>query len=156
MKRIAFALALASFFLAPAAIAGDLPPGGMTVQEVAGWLLTQGYPAQIVDDPTSPGDQMVSSSIDGINFDIYMYGCTGGRCDSLEYGAGWNSMSSLSTDKINAWTRDKRYVRAYLDNGTLWASYDLDISPGCNYDCLAHSLVRWRSVLSSFKTYFNL
>jgi len=156
MKQLALGLAFAAFLLVPAAAANDLPPGGMTAQEVADWLRAQGYPSVVKPDPTTPGDQIISSSVDGINFDIYMYGCTSGRCDSLQYASGWTPKHPPGTDKINSWDSNKRYIRAYLEHGDLWAEYDIDISPGGTYEALTHSLERWRSVVGSFKKFFGL
>jgi Putative bacterial sensory transduction regulator len=156
MKHIALGFMLAAFFLVPPAAANDLPPGGMTAQEVADWLRSQGYPAVVKPDPTTPGDQIVSSSIDNINFDMYMYGCAQGRCDSLQYAAGWSPKPNITTDKINGWDRDKRYIRAYIaDDGGIWGEYDIDITPGGTYEALTHSLERWRSQLNAFEKFVN-
>ena len=65
----------------------------MTATEVAGWLIGNGYAAQVKPDPTTPGDQIVSTTTDGINVDIYLYDCSGQgdarRCTSMQYAAGW-------------------------------------------------------------------
>jgi hypothetical protein len=79
---------------AATASARDIPSGGLTYEEVASWLRASGYPATIKPD-TSEGaksyERIVSSSVDGVNYDIYFYGCIKGRCDSIQYAAGWPS-----------------------------------------------------------------
>ena len=155
MKRLALGFAFSAFLLVPAANAANLPPGGMTAEEVAGWLLTQGYPAEVKPDPSTPSDKIISSSVDGINFDIYMYACNNGRCASLQYAAGWNPSQLPSTDRVNSWDREKRYIRCYTDSDSIWAEYDIDIDPGGTYEQLSFSLKRWRSAVGSFKSYFN-
>lgn len=159
MTRIAKRMAVATILLIAAAVpawAGDLPPGGMTAQDVATWLLSKGYSAQIKPDSTTPGDQIISSSVDGINFDIYMYFCTSGRCKSLQYAAGWQPRADFNADKVNQWDRGYRYIRGYVaDDGGLWAEYDLDVYPGGTYEALNASLDRWRSALGEFKTFFG-
>jgi hypothetical protein len=138
------------------AAASPLPDGGMTAPEVATWLQNAGYQAVIKDDPTTPGDSIISSSIDGVNYDIYMYACKAGRCQSLQYAAGWTAPAGATTDKINEWDRDKRYVRAYLDKkGNAWGEYDVDINPGGSYEQLNQSLTRWRSAIGEFKTFIG-
>lgn len=153
------ALVLAMPATAPAA-AGYLTPGGMTGTELADWLRQHGYPAQVKPDPTTPGDQIISSSVDGVNFDIYLYNCVGQgdarRCATIQYTAGWTG-SKATVDKVNAWDRDKRYIRAYLnENGDLFGQYDLDISPGGTTEGLDFSLERWHEAIGIFKTYFSL
>jgi hypothetical protein len=140
--------------------ARDVPVGGMTAQDVATWLQAAGYSATVKPDPTTPGDQIISSTISGTNYDIYMYACTSGRCRSLQYAAGWNigaGDSSGITAKILSWNREKRYIRAYLSESgkSYWGEYDIDIYPGGTYELLDHSLERWGSVISDFKTYMG-
>jgi hypothetical protein len=153
---IAAALILGGF--AGTASARDIPSGGLTYAEVASWLRASGYPATIKPD-TSDGagsdERVVSSSIDGVNYDIYFYGCSKGRCDSIQYAAGWPS-SPGSLDRINSWNTAKRYIRAYSTaSGQYWAEYDIDVSPGGTYEQLDHTLTRWRSIIGEYKTYMG-
>jgi len=140
------------------AAARDVPVGGMTAQDVAQWLQGAGYSATIKPDPTTPGDQIISSSINGVNYDVYMYQCTSGRCRSLQYAAGWpaGSLQNISA-KVLQWDREKRYVRAYVSaNGqNYWGEMDIDIYPGGTYEALDRSLSRWGAVIADFKTYMG-
>src|SRR5262249_32391370 len=81
------AAAMGLFILASPAAALDLPSNGMTATELANWLIQKGLPAQVKPDPTTPGDQIVSTSTDGIDVDIYLYDCSGEgnarRCTSM-------------------------------------------------------------------------
>jgi hypothetical protein len=151
---------LAIILSAQPAAARDVPIGGMTAQDVASWLQAAGYSATIKPDPTTPGDQIITTAISGINFDVYMYACTNGRCRSLQYAAGWNLSSPAGsdiTDKLLSWNREKRYVRAYLSSSgkSYWGEFDIDIYPGGTYEALDHSLERFGSVISDFKTYMG-
>jgi hypothetical protein len=147
--------ALALMLAAGGAVARDLPSGGVTRQEVAGWLQQQGYKANIHND--SSGESIVSStSSAGVNFDIYFFSCTSGRCSSLQYAAGWDPLTLGTADHINAWNRDKRYLRAYLDaHNNVWAEYDVDIDPGGSWEQMDQSLARFNAQVGDFKTYFN-
>jgi hypothetical protein len=146
-------------FAAPAA-ARDLPPGGMTATELASWLIGNGYPAQVKPDPTTPGDQIISTRTDGIAVDIYLYDCSGDgdarRCTSMQYAAGWPASGSYSMERINSWNRGNRYIKAYLTaKGGLFGEYDMDVSPGGTYEMLNDELQNWRSVVVDFNKYFN-
>lgn len=156
MKLSTAAAALLVAFFAGAAEARDIPAGGLTYEEVAAWLRDSGFPAKVEPDPTTgaaPDSRIVSSSVDGVNFDVYFYACSAGRCGSIQYAAGWTS-SPGSPDRIGAWNRDKRYIRAYTTKGQYWAEYDVDVDPG-SYEQLAHSLVRWRQAVDDYKTYMS-
>jgi hypothetical protein len=153
---VAAVLTLGAF--AGTANARDIPSGGLTYEEVASWLHASGYPATIKPDQSDgakPEERIVSSSIDGVNYDIYFYGCSAGRCDSIQYAAGWPS-SPGSLARINAWNTEKRYIRAYTtSSGQYWAEYDIDVSPGGTYEQLDHTLTRWRSIIGEYKTYMG-
>lgn len=145
------------FAVQPAA-ARDLPTGGMTAQEVADWLTASGYSAQVKPDPTTPGDQIISSTINGVNYDIYMYACTAGRCRSLQYAAGWPTSAAGNVDvatKLLTWDRENRFIRAYISESgkNFWGEFDIDISPGGTYEALDRSLTRWSAAVGSFKAY---
>ena len=154
------AAAFAVLISAAPAAARDLPDGGMTATEIAGWLIGSGYPAQVKPDPTTAGDQIVSTTTDGINVDIYLYDCSGTgndrRCTSMQYAAGWPPDSKYNLEKINSWNRGNRYIKAYLTaKGGLFGEYDLDLSPGGSFEMLNDCLQNWRSVVVDFDKYFN-
>jgi hypothetical protein len=154
------AAVLGLFLIAAPAAARDLPDGGLTATEIASWLISNGYPAQVKPDPTTPGDQIVSTATDGINVDIYLYDCHGDgdarRCTSMQYAAGWPANSGYTYDKINAWNRANRYIKAYLTKtGGLFGEYDMDVSPGGTFEMLNDELQNWRSVVVDFNKYFN-
>ena len=146
--------------LAAPAMARDLPTGGMTATELARWMVDNGFPAQVKPDPTTPGDQIVSTATDGINVDIYLYDCSGSgdarRCTSMQYAAGWTANASYNSTKVNEWNRTHRYIKAYLTaSGALYGEYDLDVSPGGTYEMLEDCLGNWRRNVVTFNKYFN-
>src|ERR1700722_12858798 len=162
MGRALAALAAAAGLLALAApaMARDLPTGGMTATELARWMGEKGFPAQGKPNPTTPGDQIVSSATDGINVDIYLYDCSGSgdarRCTSMQYAAGSTANASYNSTKVNEWNRTHRYIKAYLTaSGALYGEYDLDVSPGCTYEMLEDCLGNWRRNVVTFNKYFN-
>jgi len=158
--RNMFAAAAALLFLVLSletspALARDLPAAGMTREQVAGWLRDRGYPAEIKTDSTS-GDTYVSSTVDGVTFGIYLYGCDGDVCPDIQYSAGWTGLSAVTPDQINVWNRDNRYVRAYVSKeGGVFGEYDVDIAAGGTWEQLNHSLDRWVQALDAFKAFLN-
>jgi hypothetical protein len=156
-RFVAAGLAAASLALfALPASAKDLPEGGMTAKEVAAWLQDQGYSAQVKPDPTTPGDEIVSSTIEGVNYDIYMYICKEGRCGSIQYAAGWTKPEGMSSSKINDWDKNKRYLRAYMDDkGNAWGEMDVDLTPGGTYEYLNGTLDRWKSIVTEYKNFIE-
>ncbi|HEY3890298.1 MAG TPA: YbjN domain-containing protein [Caulobacteraceae bacterium] len=143
------------------ALAGPLPGDGMTATELAAWLTAAGYAATVKPDTTTPGDQIVSTTLDGLGVDIYLYDCSGGgdarRCTSMQYAAGWAPSSTYSLDRTNEWNRSHRYIKAYLTRGnSLYGEYDLDLRPGGTFEMLNETLANWRRTVGDFKTFFSL
>lgn len=161
--RLAWLASLAACaLLAGQACAQGLPAGGLTAEEAADWIRGQGLPGEVLPDPTTPGDQIVRTSADGVNFDIYFYGCTSDapphhRCDSMQYAAGWDNSGGVDVERINQWNRENRFIRAYISRkGMVFGEMDIDITPGVNYSALNRSLDRWRSAIARFRSSLGL
>jgi hypothetical protein len=137
---------------APAS-AGPVSAQGVTRGEVADILAAHGMPAKLATD--SKGNEIVSSSVAGINFDVYFYDCNSGRCSSIQFAAGWTN-SSASQARINEWNTTKRYLRVYSKPGkVVWAEQDLVVSHGSSEnidDCLTW----WEKMSTQFNTFMNL
>ena len=141
--------------LAGPALAG-LPNDGLTARDVAGWLKHQHLDAQ-VDPARSGAPATVIRVATGAPFAIYLYDCKKDRCASMQYAASVRSAQAPSMARINAWNRQSRYVRAYLDtSGRLFGEYDIDIAPGLDQKALDHSLRRWLSALQRFRLFASL
>lgn len=157
----AMAIAILAAASVPAS-AKDLPKGGLTAKETADWLKGRGFPVQVLADPTRYGNLMVRSTADGINFQIFFYGCNNDqgpkrRCESIQYSTGWTKSEWVTAERVNAWVREKRYLRAYLGpNGGVWVELDFDVSPGVSYDALNKSLERWRAETNEFRSAMGL
>ena len=164
LKGRAFAVcvvsALAALALAGPALARDLPAGGMTATDIANWLTQDSYPSQVKPDPTTAGDQIISTTIDGADTDIYLYDCSGDgdarRCTSIQYVTGSAPDPRYTVERVNGWNVNHRYIRAYRTaSGSLYGEYDLDVSPGGTYEMLEDSLQNWRSMIDDFTKYFH-
>jgi hypothetical protein len=149
------ALSLATLSLAPgAALAKDLPEGGMTLEEIAVWLQSKGLPAEVKSD--DKGKRHVYSSLDGAKFEIYVYDCKDGRCGSMQYAAGFDTKGAYGPVPINEWNRDNRWTRAYADTvNDPWLEYDIDLTPGGTYDLLDDQLEIWKSAVGRFRKFIK-
>jgi hypothetical protein len=137
-----------------AASARDLPPGGMTIDDVVSWLQDAGYGAEIRTDST--GDRNVYSSANGNNFHIYLYDCKSGRCGSFQFSSGYDTNGAHNAVEINTWNRNNRWVRAYVDQvNDPWVRYDIDLTPGGTYELLNDEFSIWRVALGNFRKAIN-
>ncbi|MDB5476604.1 MAG: YbjN protein [Phenylobacterium sp.] len=160
MKLMALAAAAAVVALGcggPAA-ARDLPAGGLTRQEVIDWLTSHGHAARIKYDEIGK-DYAVTTNVDGVNWDIWFYHCStpkAGRCQSIQYAAGWTERAGMDMAKINGWNRDHRYVRGYITSSNgVFGEYDVEVSPGGSWEQLDDSLAIWLIRLKEFQTFIG-
>lgn len=139
MKRAMLA-ALAALALGAGAVqARPIPDAGLTVEELLAFVKSAGFDAKI--EKTDQGEPYVSTSKDGINFDLDLYDCDKAKCRAVQFVASFDMKEPLSADKANAWNLQKRYIRVYLDkNGDPIFAYDANLAPGGTYEALQDDL----------------
>jgi len=155
-RLAAFAIVLIIVFaqFSSAASARDLPPGGMTVDDIVSWLQDGGYSAEIRTD--SSGERSVYSSSGGNSFHIYLYDCKNARCGSFQFSSGYDTKGAQSAATMNAWNGSNRWVRAYADNvNDPWIRYDIDLTPGGTYELLNDEFAIWRDAIARFRKAIN-
>jgi hypothetical protein len=149
----AVTVALVLVIAAQPAAARDLPAGGLTREQVSSWLTGQGLTPNPRTD--SNGASIVSSAVNGVNFDIYFFDCDSDRCRSIQFAAGWTN-NGATGERVNEWNRDHRFIRAYLDRqGNPFGEYDLVISPGGTWEEIDHAMDNWKSMIVDFKTFIG-
>jgi len=150
------AAALAFGFASTAiAQARSIPDDGVTLEEVAAWLSDQGQAAKITDDGN--GHKIVSSSVGGVKFGVYMFDCNGDKCGSIQFAAGWPANGKIPVTRVNDWNRTKRWARAYLDTSNgIWLEADVDLTPGGTYELLNDNFATWKKTVDGFKEFFKL
>ena len=153
MRTILAALVLCAF--AGPALAG-IPDDGLRARDIADWLKHQHLEAEV--DPGRTGAAETVVRVSGAQpFAIYLYDCRKDRCASMQYVASATPAQAMTTARINAWNRQSRYVRAYLDtSGRLYGEYDVDIAPGLDQKALDHSLRRWLAAMQRFRLFASL
>lgn len=142
MKHIALlAGLLMGLLVLNGAAAKDLPAGGLTAPELADWLQKSGYQAQ--PGTTEDGTHYVKSAADGLNFGIFLYGCTKDRCTSMQFVTSFAG-SGKSPPAANEWNRNYRWIRAYIDGDKdLIFDFDVDLAPGVTYEGLGDLFDIW-------------
>lgn len=149
------AIAAAALAAAGPAAAAPIPDGGVTVQEVAQALQTKGYKAEIGRDRL--GDPMITSALDGSNFQVLFYDCESGRCAAIQFATAFDLESGLTLDRINSWNRQKRFGRAYLDDERdPFVEYDVDFEVGATTEAIGNAIEVWEAVLPNFKDYIGM
>ena len=158
MQRIISVIVVTLIFVlsSNAAFAKNLPAGGMTLEEVQKWLQDEGYKAQFYT--LKDGGRTVASSSDGFSWKIYMFDCNpDGRCGSMQFAMGLDTKGAFNAEKMNDWSRDNRWARAYVDSvNDPWLEYDVDLTPGGTYELLNDEFAIWRNGVKRFHTFLGV
>jgi hypothetical protein len=154
--RLSLGLAGLAAVMALGSVARAAPiEGGLTAREVADVLQAKGYKAEVTPDDT--GDLKVKSAADQTNFTIFFYGCNHTRrCTSVTFQAGFHVDGGVPLEKVNAWNRDKRFLKTWLDKvNDPYIEMDVDAEHGFSSEALAENIDTWVSGLPEFKTYLG-
>ncbi len=137
------------------ALAGYLPDGGVTVQEVAKSLQAKGFQTEITTD--KDGDPLVKSTYEGTKFSVYFYECGGKpRCKSIQFASGFAMKGSMQASTVANWNRTKRFGRVYQDGeNDPWIEMDMDMEHGGTTEAMANNLDRWLLVLREFRKFID-
>ena len=151
MKQLLLGAAAASLLglgAAQAQVVGD-PDVVMT--------LLQDYGLKVTKDTDKVGDPLLSTRIEGTNFDVYFYSCDEGPCQSIQFSAGFDLENPMSAGKINEWNRDKRFGKAYLDDdGDPYIEYDINLDfDGVGAKNFDDTIDLWRVVLADFRDFID-
>ncbi len=156
MKKIitaAVALSAGAFAALPAA-AYTYPTGGVTAQEVAAVLRAKNLTVEITKDDA--GDPMIKSSSSDLNWRVYFYDCTGGRCTSIQFSSGFDLDNGMTYAKCNEWNYTKRFGRCALDDEMdPYVRYDIDVAKGYTSESMAYALDTWLLVVPTFSTFIG-
>jgi hypothetical protein len=156
MRKAVIVLGIvASMAHGTSALAGPLPDGGVTVDEVAAALQAKGFKAEISKD--SGGDPLIRSAADGSNFSIYFYSCDKAeRCVAIQFSAGFDLAKGTTLEVVNSWNKDRRFGKAYLDaDKDPYLEYDIDVEHGATTEALENVVDVWESVLPTFKKHID-
>ena len=115
--------------------------------------LMRGYGSATLGTQDS-GDPKISGKIEGQPYSIYFSNCTDNKnCEDVDLYAGYLGIKP-SADKINAWNRDTRFARAYLDkDGDAGIDMDINLVHGVSADNLDSTLSIWAQLVKKYTAY---
>jgi hypothetical protein len=151
---LAGAAVVAACLMSTAALAKDLPEGGLSVQDLSKWLQDAGYKAEI--QTAKDGSKSIYSSTDGTGFYVDVYDCKEERCASVQFSLGFDTKGAWNATKMNEWNGKNRWVRAHVDSkDDPWLEMDVDLSPGGTWEGLSDEFAIYRDMVVSFKKFID-
>lgn len=103
----------------------------------------------------SDGDPAIRGRIQGTGYGIAFYGCTNGRnCQDVQFYACWADVKPSIQD-VNAWNRDKRFGKVYLDRDLdLCLELPINLDFGVSYKNMEDNFKWWNMILKDVKDIF--
>jgi hypothetical protein len=143
-----------AFFAAAAfsAQAQTLIDGGQ-VDEILN--LARGYGAATLETQSN-GDPRITGKIEGVSYQVYFMNCTDNKnCEDLNFYAGFLD-NKQTLEVINAWNRDKRFGKAYLDSDLdAVIEFDVNLEKGVSSGNLDAAFGIWKLILDQYTTYIG-
>lgn len=126
---------------------------GSQVDEILN--IARGYGAATLDK-TRNGDPMIQGKIEGVSYQVFFMNCTDhASCEDLNFYAGFID-NKQTLDVINAWNRDKRFGKAYLDSDLdAVIEWDLNLERGVTQENLDANFSLWAAILDQYTTYIG-
>lgn len=142
------ALVLPVWLLIPAHLPAQTIVHGSDVQVIAS--IASGFGSASVETDMF-GDPLITGRMDGLRYSVIFYGCTDGAdCTSIQFRAQWSLEDPITLEQINAWNRDYRFGKAYLDDdGALTLEWDVNLDGGITHHNLDDNFDWWRVVMLS-------
>jgi hypothetical protein len=100
---------------------------------------------------------MIRSSADGVEFNIYFYGCTKNKhCQSLQFSAGYDLLDGTTLDVIEDWNEMKRFASAYLDDEhDPFIKMDVNCDGGITQTNFEKNFELWQTLKSQFEDHIG-
>ena len=145
--------------LGPSALAEDLATannslisaGGMTLQEVAAILESQGHKAEI----TSATDIDVEAL--GFAFEVVSYNCNNSnRCTEFLFIVGYDLPDGFPIEKINEWNATQLGGRAFLDaDRDPFLDHPVSVSSPADKNAFIEATSLWLGALQDFDKFLD-
>ena len=126
---------------------------GSNVEEILN--LARGYGSASLGAQDN-GDPSISGRIEGVLYTITFMNCTDNRdCESINFYSGF-AENKQSMEAINAWNRDTRFAKAYLDSDLdAVIEWDVNLQTGVSRENLDAQLLLWSRMLSDYARYIG-
>jgi hypothetical protein len=138
---------------AAGAVAQELVDG-TKVDEIAN--VARGFGSVEMDKATN-GDPMINGKIEGVSYYLFFRNCAEDNtsCEDLNFYAGFLD-NKQTMEAINAWNRDKRFGKAYLDADLdAVIEYDVNLEHGISRENLDSTFQVWSLVLKQYADYIG-
>ena len=121
------------------------------LDQVAMVMKKAGYQAEL---GSNLGERFLTAELDGYKFMVLPYGCDDAKrnCKSLQFFIAFNPESSPSLEAINAYARENRWGRVYLDkDGDPALEFDLDLEKGgMSEDLFLDNVTYWEAIVQAY------
>jgi hypothetical protein len=148
-------LMLGAAFVAATAVSAQAQTiiDGSQVDEILN--LARGYGSATMEKQSN-GDPRITGKVDGVTYQVYLMNCTNNtNCEDLNFYAGFLD-NKQTLDVINAWNRDKRFGKAYLDSDLdAVIEYDVNLEKGVTRENLDAAFNLWTLILEQYTTYIG-
>ena len=127
---------------------------GTNVDEVAN--IARGF-GSVTLDKASNGDPMIEGKIEGVSYYLFFRNCADDntQCEDLNFYAGFLD-NKQTMEAINAWNRDKRFGKAYLDSDLdAVIEYDVNLEHGVSRENLDSTFQVWSLILKQYADYIG-
>lgn len=115
--------------------------------------LVRGYGSATLEK-AADNTPMVRGRIESTGFVIYFYGCDDDdvNCRSVGFRASWN-VDNATVEAVNAWNRDKRFGRGFLDeDGDPVLEMDVNLFGSVTSVNFDDTVDWWRIIMADFLT----
>jgi len=143
--------ACVALFLLPAPALAQTLVDATEPERISGLL--RGFGSAILESD-SVGDPMIVGRIDGTRYLVLFYGCDDGGtgCRAIQFRAAWETDGEYALSDLNAWNRDKRFGKAYLDDvDDPVLEMDVNLYDSVTTRNLEDTIDWWQIVLADFK-----
>ena len=148
-------LMLGAAFVAATAVSAQAQTiiDGSQVDEILN--IARGYGSATLEKQSN-GDPRITGKVDGVTYQVYLMNCTNNtNCEDLNFYAGFLD-NKQTLDVINAWNRDKRFGKAYLDSDLdAVIEYDVNLEKGVTRENLDAAFNLWTLILEQYTTYIG-
>jgi hypothetical protein len=126
---------------------------GAQVDEILN--IARGYGSASIESQSN-GDPKISGKIEGVTYQVFFMNCTDNtNCEDLNFYAGFLD-NKQTLEVINAWNRDKRFGKAYLDSDLdAVIEFDVNLEHGVSRDNLDAAFSLWSLILDQYTTYIG-
>jgi hypothetical protein len=125
----------------------------LTLEEMEAILKEAGYRSERVEEDA---EVFFLLRMGGLKAGLFLVDCKEGRCGSLQLYARFSMEKPPTLERINAWNREKRFSRAYLnEDGKPVLESELDLEGGVTWQAIISFLETFEISLSRFATWIG-